>query len=691
MPLPTRSRPGDQHDRFGPSASAPGLTLPPATRWIALLSLALALGLLVSPAVGDPSPSPPSAPWSDSLQLDSGWRFRPGDDLAWANPDFDDRSWVSIEVPGAWGRQGYGEVEVAWYRWRRQLGRPTQDPLPPLGLAIGNVSTGYEVYAGGQLLGGIAGPPPAMAYDRHAIYPIPESAIQPDGTLVLAVRVWRAAAVGQRSGGLRQPPRLGPLLELSRRGWQVQLPKGILVILFVAVGLHHLLLFARRPHRKAYLWYALLVLSTALYTFLKLQARFALSDDYLALKEIEYATSFTVPALAIQFLWTLLRRPIGPLLRFYQLSHPLLGLAAALTPGLELNLAIFGFWLPWASLTFVVVVPVLLRYALAGDLEARTVLLGGLALGVTFVYDLLAGNNLVPQVYLSPYGLAALMLSMSVSLANRFERVHRQLDLLTSDLERQVTLRTQELAKAKTAAESASEAKSAFLTNISHEVRTPMNGILGMLELLRRLDLPAQAKHYLGLLEDSTQTLIRVVDDMLDFSRIEAGELGFENSDFEPRKAVASVLKLLQREAEAKGLDLSVQHDPRVPPLVHGDGARLRQVLINLIDNAVKFTEEGGVAIEVRPSVPDDLHRLTFLVSDTGIGIPESIRPKLFQPFSQADPSTTRRHGGSGLGLVISQRIVEQAGGSLDFEARPGGGTTFILDLPFDPPVGAES
>ena len=628
-------------------------------------------------------------PWSASLALDSAWRFQPGDDLAWATPGFDDRSWLTIEVPGAWGRQGHGEVEVAWYRWHGGLERrDPSSPSPPLGLAVGNVSTGYEVFAGGQRLGGIAGPPPVMAYDRHAIYPIPESAIAPDGSLVLAIRVWRSAAVGQRSGGLRQAPRLGPLLDLSRRSWQEQLPKGILVVLFLATGLHHLLLFARRPKRRAYLWFALLVLSTAVYTFLKLQARFALSDDYVALKEIEYAAKFTVPAVAIQFLWTILRQPIGPVLRFYQLSHPLMGLAAALTPGLELNLALLGPWLPWASLTFVVAVPMLLRHALAGNPEARTILLGALTLGATFGYDLLAANNLAPQVYLSSYGLAALMLSMSISLANRFERIHRQLDLLRTDLEHQVELRTHELAEAKVAAEAASEAKSDFLANISHEVRTPMNGILGMLELLRRVELPNPARHYLGLLGDSTQSLIRVVDDMLDFSRIEAGELGFESSDFEPRKAVASVIELYQGVAEGQGLELSVEHDSRVPALVHGDPARLRQVLVNLIDNAIKFTEEGGVALEVRPSTAADPHHLTFLVSDTGIGIAPEIRPKLFQPFSQADSSSTRRHGGSGLGLVISRRIVEQAGGSLDFEARPGGGTTFVFDWPFEAPVG---
>lgn len=636
-------------------------------------------------------------PWERPLALGGPWRFHPGDRPEWADPSFDDRTWKSIAVPGAWGGQGYGDVDVAWYRLVLEVA-PGSDGA--LGLAMGNVSTGYEVWAGGEKVGALAGPPPDMAYDRHLVVPLPGQAIDADGTLVLAIRVWRSPAVGHRSGGLRDAPRLGRLEVLARHSVTAELPRVALVVLFLAVAFQHLLLYVRRPDRWAYLWFSLFVLATALYTLLTLQLRFLLGDHWELFKEIEYAAKFAVPALAIQFLWTFLGQPIGGWLRAYQLSHPILGLLAASTPGLAFNLRLIEWWLPWASLTVAIVSILLVRRLRAGDPEARVLILGGLMLAFAFGWDLLAANNLVPQVYLSPYGLGAVLLSMAVSMGNRFERVQRQLDALRIELEQRVEERTLELDRAKTAAEVANEAKSAFMANISHELRTPMNGIVGGLDLLRRQPLEPGAETFVAVLEECSLTLSGFIDDLLDFSHIEEGRLELETADFELRKTVSAVVDLLRPRAREKGLRSTVRFHDGVPPEVHGDAGRLRQVLVNLVDNAIKFSERGEIVVEVEAlsddafateGARDDGRRwlLRFQVRDSGIGIDEASKDKLFQAFSQADDSSTRRFGGSGLGLAIARHIVELAGGQLDFESQPGEGSTFFFTMPFEPPIGA--
>ena len=655
------------------------------------LGFAIAVGLFVLPTAGAPAAGAPAAgaparidPWARPVTLDEDWRFRAGDRPEWARPAFDDRDWPAIVVPGAWGRQGHAEVDVAWYRLTLEL-EPRTDPAAALGLAMGNVSTGYEVWAGGKRVGGLAGPPPDMAYDRHLVAPLPPEAVDTEGQLVLAIRVWRSPAVGHRSGGLRDAPRLGRLEVLARQSITAELPKGALVVLFLAVGLEHLLLFTRRTDQRAYFWFGLFVLTTALYTFLTLQVRFALGDHWVLYKEIEYAAKFAVPALAIQFLWVFLRRPIGPWLRAYQLSHPALGLLAAVTPGLELNLAIIEWWLPWAFLTVLAVLILLVRRLREGDPEARALSVGGLLLVLAFAWDLLAANNLVPQIYLASYGLAAVLLAMAISMANRFERVQRQLDALRLDLEQRVEERTLELAQAKIAAEVANESKSAFMANISHELRTPMNGIVGGLELLRRQPLGPEAEQYVSVLEGCSTTLSGFIGDLLDFSQIEEGQMVLEAMDFDLRKTVSSVVDLLAPRARVKGLELDIRYAAEAPPRLRGDAGRLRQVLINLVDNAIKFSERGKVRVEVERMAKGTGKPvwLRFLVRDSGIGIEEGLRAKLFQAFSQADESSTRRFGGSGLGLAIAHHIVDLAGGRLDFESRPGEGSTFFFTMPF--------
>jgi signal transduction histidine kinase/CheY-like chemotaxis protein len=239
-----------------------------------------------------------------------------------------------------------------------------------------------------------------------------------------------------------------------------------------------------------------------------------------------------------------------------------------------------------------------------------------------------------------------------------------------------------ELREAKEAAEQASHAKGNFLATMSHEIRTPMNAVLGYVSLLRETDLTEQQRDYLGVIESSGQTLLSLINDVLDYAKIEAGRVDLEQIAFEPRTVVSNITKMLRPRADAKGIQLIENVAADVPLVLSGDPTRLGQILLNLCGNAVKFTNTGSVRITVQPEGADQLR---IEVKDSGIGIATDRVGKLFQEFSQADSSTTRRFGGTGLGLAISRRLVLLMGGSIGVDSEAGEGATFWLVVPLQP------
>src|SRR5580765_3294160 len=627
------------------------------------------------------------------------WATQAGDDPRWSRPDFNDAAWPRVPIRSTWREQGrLGFDGIVWFRGTLVPGDEARLAAGrnDLGVLLGPPAYGsYDVYAGGRWLGRSRGSSAALPFGFASVFHVPRDAVNGDGTVSLALRMRRIGWISDRepmSAPVSAALELGPygaLAEHVREVWSGNLlsevPLLILAALFATAFLHHFLLFARRRRQIEHLWFALFALAFALNTFGCTYWIYELTGSRGVATRITDLTGHLAAAFAIQFLWTFFGKPISRPIRAYQLSHVALAVFVGLWPDLR---AIFVTgtirWL-WLLPLLVMAAVLVLQQARRGDAEARLIAAGGAIMVVVQTGELTRNVFGIPWPFdfsMAAFGFGAVILTMSVALSLRFRRVHDELDRLRFRLEEEVQERTRELEESRDDAVAGLRAKNEFLANISHEIRTPMNGVVGMAELLARTSLTDEQRTQLATIQSSGRSLTTLVNDILDFSRLETNALSVECRPFRIRSVVEECLEIMTPLADGKGLTLASSTAECAVETLSGDPNRTRQVLLNLLSNAIKFTAAGRIDVTVssRP-LEDGRFEVRFSVTDTGLGIAGDDFGRLFVAFQQLEGSSSRRYGGAGLGLAISKRLTELMGGTITVESAPGRGSTFCFTI----------
>jgi signal transduction histidine kinase/ActR/RegA family two-component response regulator len=343
----------------------------------------------------------------------------------------------------------------------------------------------------------------------------------------------------------------------------------------------------------------------------------------------------------------------------------------------------------WLLPLLVIAATLVLQEARRGDAEARLIAAGGAIMILVQTGELARNVLRLPWPFdfsVAAFGFAAVIVAMTLALSYRFRRVHDELDRLRFSLEDEVLERTRDVADARDKAMAADRAKGEFLANISHEIRTPMNGVIGMAELLACTSLTPEQQRYVKTIQVSGRSLLMLLNDVIDFSRLESKRLTVEHSPFLPRNVVEDCIEVMAPIAAGKGLALTSSISKGTGQAVLGDQHRTRQVLLNLLSNAIKFTLQGGVRVALSSRQLDDGRlEVRFSVTDTGPGIGTEDLDRLFVAFQQLDGSSSRTYGGAGLGLAISKRLTELMGGTITVDTTPGLGSAFHFTIVGEP------
>jgi len=631
------------------------------------------------------------------------WAMQTGDDPRWSRPDFIDSAWPRVPLQSSWQQLGAHDHDgIVWFRGVVSLSDEARlaGQRNELALLLGPpVSGGYEAFAGGRWIGRSRGWSTSLAFGFPEVFRVPRESIRSDGTVSLALRVRRigwAANLDPAGGpvsGVLVLGVYGALVDRTRAFWMdrlmSELPLLMLAVLFAFVSLHHLLMFGRRRKQVVHLWFGLLALAFAINTFASTYWIYELTVSRGIATRTSDMTGHLASALAIQFLWSFFSRPISRTLRAYQLSHLVLAGFIGLWPDLHPVMASGTVRWLWLLPLLVVAAVLVLREARRGDAEARIIAVGGVIMTVVQAGELARNVLGLPWPFdfsIAAFGFAAVIVAMSLALSYRFRRVHDELDRLRFRLEDEVLERTRDLAEARDEALSAYRAKGEFLANISHEIRTPMNGVIGMAELLACSPMNEEQRRQLEVIQTSGRSLLALLNDVLDYSRLDAKKLTVAHSPFSPRNVVEECVQIMAPLAEGKGLSLDIALGRDTIECLSGDPHRTRQVLLNLLSNAIKFTSRGEIRVELssRP-LEDGRSEVRFSVTDTGLGIASEDLPRLFVPFQQVDGSPTRPFSGAGLGLAISKRLTELMGGSIGVETTPGLGSTFHFTIVGEP------
>ena len=660
-------------------ARFPGKTVAFGIWLLAVLPLSAA-GAGDSARLGDHGDS------GDAVLLKDDWSFRIGDDARWSDPSLDEVDWRPVSFPVGWS-PSLGEGEFVWYRaavWLPDRLMRTADL--PLAIRIGPVNSAYQVFVGGELLGGVgtidADPGKSrLDYDSHGLFVVPARLLLQGGRLVVALRVWRDPQTLATVGGpFEGTPEVGRFDVLLHREMDTRVLALVLCLFFAVLGLFHLELFRRIRRDKSFLWLGGLAIGLSMYTLLRSPWKSFLHLDFESAKDLEHVIAFLLIPAFIQFSWQLLGERISPVVRAYQWANAGAAALAAL-PGLRLNFRLLPIWQAAMLVALCGGAFKVVRRAVDGHSEARIMLPGYIAVATAIANDVLVDRGLYNFARLTPIGFAVLLASFAASVANHLLRSDQEREELNRGLQR-ASQRTAELA-------ASSEAKSRFLAVMSHEIRTPLNAVLGTNKLLLERPLGPEERALCEGAERSGQALMALIDDVLDFSRIESDHLEFSKEPFGVEAICEEAFDITSPRAAEKGLDFALLLEPALPTRVVGDAVRLRQILVNLMSNAVKFTTTGWIFVEVARSSRASADGISFRITDTGVGIEAENLELIFDRFRQVDSSNSRKYAGVGLGLAICKSLAERMGGAVRVSSRPAEGSTFELWLPL-PAAGDE-
>jgi hypothetical protein len=383
------------------------------------------------------------------IDISGAWRFRTGDDMAWADPNYSDSPWPSMIVPRDWRKQGYGDYSgIGWYRIKLQFDlsdSAMRHHRERLGIRLGKIRSAYEIYAGGKLIGGVGKLPPVpeIAYDRKANYAIPSTAIDENGRVVIAVRVWREELLCEcAEGGAYEGEFLvGTIDDLMRTSGYGELAALVLGALYMMIGLYHLYLYGRNLGLRQFLWFGLLTLAIGIYVIWTSQWKHYIDLPFLWHKKIEYVVLYITPAVGMSMIWRMLEHPPALWARVYQSLFVVLTILVLLIPNHTVNYLSLPVWQLLAVPAMIGLIAQLMWYALGGNREAKTVLAGMAIFVVTALNDIMVSQLIIDMPRLVPFGFAALILVMAASLANHFTALY-------SRLESEVAERTRELSEA---------------------------------------------------------------------------------------------------------------------------------------------------------------------------------------------------------------------------------------------------
>lgn len=603
-----------------------------------------------------------------ALKLDGEWEFHWKSFLVSDGQQPREKKPIFIHVPGNWndykideqkiGRAGYGTYSL------KILLAPHSSQLAMHVMSIG---TAYSMYVNGKKAAeaGVIGKDKFSTQPRYN----PQIVLIDSGNVSEVKICIEVSNFHEPNGGVWDSISLGleqDILALKENRLYVEF---LIFGAMIFMAIYHLGLYVLRPKYVAPLYFSLLCFLMSI-RIIFTHERYILTlfpgFNWNLFHKIEYLTlSLAVPAF-FSFIFSIFPDEFKKIYHRIIISVFLLysGFIIAVPPiWYGLLLGIFQLTIIFVSVYGIYVIAMAIINKRSGSVA---ILSGFLVLFATVINDILHQNYIIQTSFLAPAGLFAILFSQACALSIRFSKAFESIEIL------------------KEVAESANQAKSQFIANMSHELRTPLNGVIGMTELLRGTALDDTQKEYIHIIQSSSSLLLTIVNDILDMSKIESGQFYIEHQNFNLNDVIENVYSMLCGKAREKRIDFSYHIHPDIFPYVRGDSDRLKQVLLNIVSNAIKFTDKGSVVIHLNlEKMEDSTQIVSFIVRDTGVGIENDKLEKLFKCFSQVDVSMSRKFGGSGLGLAISRQLVELMGGTIGLKSRIGKGSEFCFMLPF--------